>query len=516
MGLVFGPGYMPAEYRLDDSRPERSHATEALLNLARDEKADQFTLIQRAIQSIPDGDVFFLPILEEILAETQISMVPSESDPIRPDPVTRLRGLWWERIQGDISSDGVETAEGAELFPGAVHVDAKRIGAIRRFRGASGEWLSTGLYAAPGEALRVRVKSGKATGWGLRIGAHSDSIFYHGEWRRWPNISHRFQLREKEVWVASPFGGLIYVVPAGHMKDEVCLQFSHVVPAPLFRSFESNAEKHWLNERDAPAPWAELAGEYLILTVPSEALRNLDDPARITDYWDRVIQANCQLGGRSLPDRPERFVADVQISAGYMHSGYPIMTHLDVTRPSDGHKYGRVLDIDWLEAEGSWGHFHELGHNRQRGEWTFDGAGEVTCNLFTLHAMDKVSGIEPWTHPFLDGAKEEYRDFIEKGADFEVWKREHALALLMYAQVQHAFGWEPFYAVFAEYESLPDDQRPRTDQGKRDQWLIRLSRAVDRNLGPFFVHWGIPVTEQALDQVSTLDPWMPVAHRSNR
>ena len=33
---------------------------------------------------------------------------------------------------------------------------------------------------------------------------------------------------------------------------------------------------------------------------------------------------------RLLLRKPERFVTDEQISAGYMHSGYPIMAHLDV------------------------------------------------------------------------------------------------------------------------------------------------------------------------------------------
>lgn len=60
---------------------------------------------------------------------------------------------------------------------------------------------------------------------------------------------------------------------------------------------------------------------------------------------------------------PSRFVADVQIGGGSMHNGYPIMYYL----------------ASFL---------HELGHNHQKGEWTFLGTGEFTnyslCIFCTL------------------------------------------------------------------------------------------------------------------------------------
>jgi hypothetical protein len=41
-------------------------------------------------------------------------------------------------------------------------------------------------------------------------------------------------------------------------------------------------------------------------------------------------------------------------------------------------------------GEGHWGHFHELGHNEQLGEWTWDSVGEVTCNFFSARAQAVV------------------------------------------------------------------------------------------------------------------------------
>ena len=73
--------------------------------------------------------------------------------------------------------------------------------------------------------------------------------------------------------------------------------------------------------RTAPAPWAELEGDYIILSVPSKTIRHLDNPTDVVSYWDRVMVSHCDLAGCPLPKRKERVVVDQQISAGYMHSG---------------------------------------------------------------------------------------------------------------------------------------------------------------------------------------------------
>ena len=66
-----------------------------------------------------------------------------------------------------------------------------------------------------------------------------------------------------------------------------------------------------------------------------------------------------------------------------------------------------------------------------------------------------------------------------------------------------------FRQVFAEYRDLPDEERPKNDDEKRDQWLVRFSRAVGRDLGPFFEAWGIPTSQAARDSVSDLPDWVP-------
>jgi hypothetical protein len=183
------------------------------------------------------------------------------------------------------------------------------------------------------------------------------------------------------------------------------------------------------------------------------------------------------------------------------------MTHLNAA--TDMVIHSRLLS-------GSWGLFHELGHNHQQKDWTFKGTGEVTVNLFSLYICEILCDI-PWDRAWggnLARAQQRLADHVRAGR--KPWQQKNknggddlALRLLMYSQVQRAFGWEAFGHTFAEYRDLPADERPRTEQEKRDQWLVRLSRAIHRNLGPFFVAWGVEVSETALQEVADMTPWWP-------
>lgn len=48
-------------------------------------------------------------------------------------------------------------------------------------------------------------------------------------------------------------------------------------------------------------------------------------------------------------------------------SGYPIVTHMDVSDPKSK---DFLFNADELEKKGAWGLFHELGHNMQQGWWS--------------------------------------------------------------------------------------------------------------------------------------------------
>lgn len=74
----------------------------------------------------------------------------------------------------------------------------------------------------------------------------------------------------------------------------------------------------WSQLRTAPSPWAEMEFDNIIITVPSDAIRDLEHPDELATLWNAIMRAIVDLA--TLPkqklDRKERIVTDVQISHG--------------------------------------------------------------------------------------------------------------------------------------------------------------------------------------------------------
>lgn len=69
--------------------------------------------------------------------------------------------------------------------------------------------------------------------------------------------------------------------------------------------------------RQRPAPWAELEFENLVMTLPSDFIRNLERPDEVAELWDAIMRSVSDLAATPAKfPRKERFVGDVQISAG--------------------------------------------------------------------------------------------------------------------------------------------------------------------------------------------------------
>jgi hypothetical protein len=178
------------------------------------------------------------------------------------------------------------------------------------------------------------------------------------------------------------------------------------------------------------------------------------------------------------------------------------MTWLDVEKKS--------VDINAL-YQNSWGHWHEFGHNHQLSDWTPGGTGEVTNNIFALYVWSTVIKKDfSLAHPAITdaSAQKDYARWVESGYDWGTGGP--FLRLRPYIELQQAFGWEPFKKVFAQYNNLPEAERPKTDLERNDQWMVRFSKAVGKDLGPFYQKWHIETSQQARDSIKNLPEWMPV------
>lgn len=465
------------------------------------------TLLPQAARAVGLGEREFLPRLEALLAAATAPVIPTQKEPVRAtDGMKRLIvSLQAERLAAT-AAEQVTAHPAAADFPGAVPAAAPRLTQALRIDTTVPRWHSTGLYAAPGEKISVTVPTSAAgAGLAVRLGCHTDGLWGRPDWWRFPEITRRYELATERTTAAAAFGGLVYIeVPGGCRLGTIEVTVAGAVQAPLYVHGVTSLADWRATLRGAPGPWAELACDKVIITVPAENVRTLDDPAALMGFWESVMDACADLAAcERRRDSPERYVADRQISAGYMHSGYPIMTFLDAAP--------RFVNLQGLREHGDWGMFHEMGHNHQSGDWTFDGTGEVTENLFSLYLLETCcpgAAVHEAVTP--DNLTKRIREhLVDHRASFAAWKADPFTGLVMYIQLRQAFGWEAFKKVFAEYRALGAGQRPTTDDEKRDQWLVRMSRTVGRNLGPFFQAWGVPTSDAARASVANLPLWMP-------
>jgi hypothetical protein len=455
-----------------------------------------------AIRSLPPDDEMLRPQLDGLSVKADPAL------PLRPDDVLQ-RLVLTRDVEASRRAEPHEIkANGtSRIFPGVTPVEALRLEKHTAAIDLSvPQWQGLGLYAPAGEVVRISIPpefAGK--GLAVRIGCHTDSIWHLDVWKRAPEISMRKMLKEPVTSIASPFGGLIYLdIPQGGPEIKMEVTVSGAVESPRFVLGKSSAAD-WERMKNLQTPWGELETGKVVLSLPKAILEKVEDPQALLEFWDRVLDAQADLS--AIPHerkRPERIVPDLQISGGYMHSGYRIMTHLDGSAET-------AVNLERL-SKGSWGHFHELGHNHQQPDWTFDGTVEVTCNLYTLYVTEMLCGNPPnrgheQMQPLVVAAK--LRQHFSQPDKFERWKKDPFLALIMYDQLRAAFGWDTYKKVFADYRALPKDQRPKNDDEKRDQWMVRFSKAAGKNLGPFFEAWGVPTSAAGRQSIADLPGWMP-------
>ncbi len=460
--------------------------------------------------------------IDEAFQEMQDELAPTPESPIDGDErwkrsVVFLQTARWK----ELPPDEVSACEATHDYPGAVSEDAEDEPCSLTVDGSVARWVSTGRYARPGTVFEVEVsEEALERGLRVRVGAHIDELYTdddrtsgakddadyasdEGDWQRWPELSFEYPLTDVVTRVASPFGGLVYVVVAEDGEaGPYEVELRDCVAAPRFVLGETNVRDWQQSGRHAPAPWGEFECDRFVITFPSDALRPIDDPEAVMRFWDRALRCYEELSGVEYR-RAERIVADRQPSLGYLHSGYPIVGLVD----AEDQALFSILEPRKVVSDGAWGTLHELGHNVQQDAWTFDGTDEVTNNVFVLFVTEALCGVRPIEHPMLQEPLAKLKEHQRKGGKFARWKEDPFLALLMYAQVQAAFGWRPFIEVFAEYRGLSDDEQPKDDDDKRDQWLTRLSRRVGRDLGPFFERWGVPTSAEARKALKDLPVW---------
>jgi len=467
---------------------------------------------------------FALPLLAEQLGDTDFldrvkDIVPTPSSPVRGDDEKQLlkreTDLLMKQTVDEVVAHRTAAACFGEIDPQAPRVSRDVVVDPRQTR-----WHSTGLYAAPGEKLRVKLSPpASEKGVWIRIGGHVDNIARRPAWKRMPRVHRALLVKGDQGLVASPFGGAVYIDIGDNppFSEPFTVTVENAVPAPYFVLGETS-DKEWVEKiRDYPAPYAELVCDHLCISLPSKYVRDLHNPTELMQFWDKTVAGHDWLGGHAhLRKFPDRINIDVQISIGAAHSGYP----------AQGNQAWGLLDLDHLRREGSWGWFHELGHEAQTrpdkrwpydNYYTFDGSIECTVNLYSSHARD-IHGIKSrpgwgWTsypEQVMRKALDVVRDPEKTYASVGVGQK-----LAMMLQLRDAFGWNAWQEVLGGYTRDFDNgviSGRWSDQRKRDEFLLRFSKVCGHDLTRWLRdYWKVAVSDQAVAKVAELGlpEWLP-------
>ncbi|RXM94065.1 TRPM8 channel-associated factor-like [Acipenser ruthenus] len=292
-------------------------------------------------------------------------------------------------------------------------------------------WRSTGLFLPPGKPTHIYVPS-KLVGCNFRvqIGCQCDNLNNADVLKRAPVVTQRFGIDQEKIKVSNLWGGLIYIiVPKGAKLGPVDITVEEAVMAPYYKGGETSTSDWLQTVRHYPAPWAELEFDNIIISIPSEEVRSLDNPDTLATLWDKIMKGIAELAG--IPHRfprKERYVADVQISHGKN------------------------------EAHG----------NMQQ---------EIRENTV--------------------------RQYLENGAQLQNWSVWTALET--YLQLQEGFGWDALKKVYADYHEMKTFCNDM--DGKMNMWAETFSKAVNKNLAPFFKAWGWPISDTVTSKLAALPEW---------
>jgi len=453
------------------------------------------------------------------------TIIPTADHPVNKSDIRRFLSYF---LRGKLESGKTYPPEyidpATKTFPGMVADSAKRMNTTITVQvkvGSQGlnepppvywRWHSTGLYIPAGEKVKVIITHADiAANLRVQIGVHNDNLGEMDEFVRKPaDMTKEFKLDTDTTVVYSPYGGILLLkIPDTCKAKQFALRVDGAVKEPYFKLGETNVADWKSTIRNYGAPWAEIASDKLILTVPAYRIRQLDDPDKLMKFWDEVMDADATLANIDVNRKhPERIIVDAEVGVpgAYMYTG----SNKIVTPDDDG--VARMLSEARMRTEGSWGHFHELGHRHQFNNIDFEGLGEVSVNLYTMYVFDKVlhKGIYASDNiPDRQTVINDIKKYMAGKPSFDVWKNDPFLALRMYVELIDGFGWGPIEQVYRDYRAMPASQYPKTEADRRDIWFVEISKATHRNLGPFFDKWLIPVTNDAKEQVSKLPVWLP-------
>ena len=408
------------------------------------------------------------------LAQTsEAAITPTE------EAITQQRNLVVQR-NFEVKALGDIWAEGARERRAAGYADARKI------------YQPTGLYAAANEQIVIDVSGDKPIS--AIIGTHR----HDNEWA----ISYPLQPGINTI--SSPNGGLISFDNSNNEGSINVNVVSGGSPIPFF-VLGKNTKADWQAMMSAypNAPSVVLKSEKALLVFTYASARDHilnQDPVPVLQTYDTFIGAQDNISGLSNSDADPRHRLDKHLigvieQPNYTGGAYAYASWDGAIMPTSTGANADALDLTRM----GWGQYHEAGHLRQQGPWTWGEMTEVTVNLYSLAAKKVLKPTEPArsqgeylaAFTFVDQPTKNFSDSNSK--------------LEMLWQLNLAFGDNFYPALHRLYRELAQADLPTTDDQKKQAFILNTSKVAQYDLTPFFEKWGLPATIETKNKINALN-----------
>ena len=404
----------------------------------------------------------------------------------------------------------IKASPSAKDFPGLPEEGAPLVTRTIKIDSNISGWHSTGLYAPPGAQITFSIGSGPKDKLSVRIGCHTDNLIHKevNQWMRLPIMGNTKRVVRGHLKLADPCGGLVYVCVDGGIKRgrTFSVKISGATPAPLYILGETTPEQWKKQLEETKAPWGEIRTPRLIFTMPTESLKKCEKIKEVAELLQKCMALQDWVAGwDEFPDRikaPMRFVVDRQISIGAGHSGYPAMGYMDW---DDALVDGSIL------TSGSWGLWHELGHNHQGAPFAMEGQTEVSVNIFSMVCQAMGVGISPTEVRGMspDSMAPGMSTYItDKNLTYNT--AENITQLFLWGELMYYFGCESFRKVNLEYIKRPYDNGTTSDKEKWNWVMKTFGKVLKKDLSMYFEVWKLPIDKSTRGQLKKWDHWQPI------
>lgn len=383
----------------------------------------------------------------------------------------------------------------------------------------------TGRWVRANDVLDVDVVDGPAGALALSFGAR-------GPWQAFNGGQSldvaRVALTAGRQRVTAPCDGIVFV------SNSSVEQVATVTIAG------GGAHPVWVKDRTTPddfaaqlsrfstAPLVSIVGERSFVDVQRRVVDDLSsrgvawDPADVAFRLDRVLSDTCDVYGLTYAavGIALKYPGRAYFSGADSGAGWAFATNQWLSFQVD-----TGASETLLTTPDNWGTWHEVGHTFQTPAYTWSGLGEVTVNISSLALQQRLTG-EHRLDQSTDAQDRISRYFAQQVSDrnFATLTGEDPfLPLFLFDQLRQSFG-EGFYPAVSQVYRV---RRIRglamlsTDQDKKDLFAQVASQVADRDLGPFFTAWGVPVSASVSSALGSLPAlqnhiWTAIDSRDSR